>query len=479
MTAARHRTVCLVGGGFTGAAIAVHLFRRALAADVRLLIVEPRPMLGAGLAYGTDDPVHRINVPASRMSLYPDDKEHFLRWLIDNHAMDDDPEAGCPDGRFFPRRSDFGRYVGSAVAPLIADGRVVHYHDKAVSALKTGAGYRIGLESGETLSADLLVIATSHPPPLPPAGLATVLARHPRFIADPCASQALAPIRSTDRVLVVGTGLTMADVIASLDRAGHTGEIVAISRRGQRSRGHGASGVEAYGDFVTQPSTTALSLLRRVRAVVAEAARAGQTWHGVFDALRAQGPGIWAALPVAERQRLLRHLRPFWDTHRFRIAPQIEQVLDRRQAEGSLCIAAASLADVALSDCSGGIGDNSDCITVGLRHRRSGRTEHQVFDAVVVTTGPAREDSLRTEPYLRSLAEQGLVRIDAVGLGIEIDSHGRAIGVDGTPCDTLLVAGPLSRGQVGERMGLPEVCHHAIEIADEIALFVDAVVASA
>ena len=80
--------VAIIGGGFTGSAIAVHLARHAIA-PLAITIFEPRASLGGGVAYSSRDPAHRTNVAAARMSLYSDDESHFERWLMANDMLGD------------------------------------------------------------------------------------------------------------------------------------------------------------------------------------------------------------------------------------------------------------------------------------------------------------------------------------------------------------------------------------------------------
>ena len=123
-------TVAIVGGGFSGAAVAYHLARANVPAS--LIVFEPRARIGAGLAYGGDDPVYRVNVPATRMSLLPNDDTHFARWLASSGVLAQDPGALSGEDAF-PRRQDFGRYVDQALRPFLAEGRVRHERDAVVS----------------------------------------------------------------------------------------------------------------------------------------------------------------------------------------------------------------------------------------------------------------------------------------------------------------------------------------------------------
>ena len=461
MTRATRRTIAIIGGGFTGAAIAWHLERRSDLPPARIVVIEPRTAIGAGLAYSATDPAFRINVPAAKMSLDADNIGDFQAWLNATDAVADDPAATLADGRVFPRRAVFGAYIADRLAPALVSGRIEHVRAAATSVERgPRAGFRIALSEEGHLEADLLILAVTHPPPAPPAVLAKALDGHPRFVTNTTAPGALDGVRPRDRILVVGTGLTGADIIASLDARGHAGPILDVSRRGLRSRGHAPAAYPARGDFTSRPEPTARALLAAIRRELGDAREAGETWHPVFDALRSQGPAIWAALTVEERRRLVRHLRPFWDVHRFRIAPQVEAVLEKRLADGSLVIEAASLLAARIE---------GDDIVVSLRRRHGGGVSEQCFDAVLIATGPAHGRILASHPLLASLGALGLIRPDAVCLGIDTAPDGSAVAASGETVPDILVAGPLARGTFGELMGLPEVADYAEVIADRAA----------
>lgn len=451
--------VAIIGGGVSGAATAFHLAQANLGLAAQIIVFEPRDGLGRGLAYDTAEPAHRINVPAARMSLMLDEPDHFLRWIDDKAALLGDVDALRPDGNLFPRRSVFGDYINAMLQPLVNAGTVKHRRCAVAHLLRDEQTWCLVDDAGTETRADIVVIATSHPPPVAPGGLQTLLKDHPRFVPDPTRPGALDAIRPSDRVLVVGNGLTSADVIASLALKGHTGTITAISRRGLRSRGHAPVPQDPAGDFLTNPAFTARTLVRNIRRAIREATAAGLTWHGVIDQVRAQGQSIWQILPLAERQRIVRHLRPYWDVHRFRVAPQVETALDEAIGAGRLEVLAGSVAKTTVE---------GEAIHCTLRLRR-GPALARTYDAVVVTTGPGHGGILASQPFLTELSESGYLELDPTGLGLSCTRSSEAIGPGAGVTPSLLIAGPLARGTFGELMGLPQVTEHAAFIASIVA----------
>ncbi|MCV5003014.1 FAD-dependent oxidoreductase, partial [Escherichia coli] len=111
--------IVIIGGGFSGAAVAIELLRLA-PNGVRVTLLEPRQSPGAGVAYSTAEPTHRINVPAARMQLAGDEEGAFDHWYRHQPAFTVDVQALRPDGSVYPQRGQFGRYVAQRFADAAA-----------------------------------------------------------------------------------------------------------------------------------------------------------------------------------------------------------------------------------------------------------------------------------------------------------------------------------------------------------------------
>jgi len=448
--------IVIVGGGFCGAALALHLARIA-ERPVAIMVIEPAAELGRGVAYSGSDLVYRINIPAARMAVFQDAPEHFHRFAESEGALAGDPEGLQPNGDLYARRRLFGDYVGTLLAEAVAARphiRLTHVQGRAV-------GWRDGqvlLDDGRRIDADALAIATGNPRPALPAAI-EALAGDDRVVVDPWGENAIAGIAQDARVLVLGTGLTMADAVASLIARGHRGAITAISRHGLRQRRKRPGPYHPQADFAAMPGDTALALLCSARRAVREAEAAGGGWEDAIEALRLQGRAIWRRLDEAERRRVLRHLRPWWDVHRYQVAPPIDDLLVAAIDRGQLAIHAGHVKR---------IDGSPDGLAVAWRGR--GRTEvvTEAFDNVINATGPAVSRITATNPFLADLQRQGLIYPDPLGLGLATDPCGMAIGSSGPP-NPIVVLGSLARGAYGELAGIRELSAQAGDVALALA----------
>ncbi|WP_420067039.1 FAD/NAD(P)-binding protein [Serratia ureilytica] len=447
---AKRAHIIVIGGGFTGAALAIQLARGA----VDVTVIEPRAAPGYGVAYSTTEPTHRINVPADRMQLADEPAGDFDRWYRLGGGLVADPQALWRDGKAYPQRGAFGRYVEERFHQAAQSGRarLRHLRDRALHLQPQAQGATVITAGGERLWGDYVVLATSHPPPALPRQIAPELARDARLIANPWAAEALDEVEPGEALAIVGTGLTMADTVAALHRRGHRGPITAFSRHGLLPRPN------AEGEYPTwsfAPSAGLRDGVRQVRLEVARAARQRVPWQAVLDAVRAQGQRLWQALTPTEQQRFLRHLRAYWDVHRYRLAPQVSTLLAEQQAAGTLQVLAARLRW-------------AERTPQGVRLTilpRQGAERALQAQRLLITTGPAHAGLIAASPLLRSLAEQGALRADPLGLGLWVNADSQAIGGDGLANPRLLVAGPAARGRFGELMGLPQVAEHAESVA--------------
>jgi uncharacterized NAD(P)/FAD-binding protein YdhS len=195
--------------------------------------------------------------------------------------------------------------------------------------------------------------------------------------------------------------------------------------------------------------------------------RARRGWTGAPDSLRPNLIPLWRALPLVEQKRALRHLRPYWDTHRHRIAPEIDARLRKLEPERRLRFLAGSLVAARVT---------REALEIDFRRRAGAEIETLRADWLINCTGPTTAYERIDDPFVRALLDKGLARPDDVGLGIEVTRDCNVIGADGRPHDRLFATGPLTRGAFWEMLAVPELRRQAPEVARRILETVHAVI---
>ncbi|MCE0521453.1 MAG: FAD/NAD(P)-binding protein [Methylacidiphilales bacterium] len=455
------RVIVIVGGGFTGTMTLANLLRSGSQAELPLHIVmiDRQPAFGEGIAYRTNDPRHLLNVPAGRMSAWPDRPDDFLSF-----AQAKDPSVRSGD--FLPRRA-YGQYIRQTLRELAESSgdqlSAEVLHDEATCLTPTNAsGWSVQTSAGRIIQADLAVITIGHRPPDDPLAGRWIGPRH-RFIADPWAALVLSQIGPDEPVLLLGGGLTAVDAILTLNRSDRAAPLIVVSRRGLMPMSHSrepkpAADVSELVARWLDPATrlTIRQLLSTLRGQIASAEKAGIDWRQVIDGLRPTIPKIWERLSMSERKRFLCRVRSFWEVHRHRMSPDVADAIDCLRRKRTLESISGALVSAAA---------DADGVDVTLAFR-DGSTKRTVRVSWVINcTGPGVHNRHTTHPILRPLLEAGVLCEDELHLGLRTDSIGRAIDSSGQSFPTLLVAGTLRKSTLWESTAVPELRQQAQAIA--------------
>ncbi|WP_083274954.1 FAD/NAD(P)-binding protein [Novosphingobium resinovorum] len=440
------RRMIIVGGGFSAATLAVQVLRTT-DVPVAITVIEPREVIGAGLAYSTMDPDHRLNGPLEGHMIDPACPDELLQWCLAERILDRDPDCLGPAGHAFLRRGDLGSFFSYTVSKQAREAKcgstLRHVRDVAISVTCANEIYQVETKEHGVLTAELLVIATGNPEPSLRAPFPASAHLHPAIVANPLEPRRLLDVADNARALVVGSGLTALDVVSTLLRERPQCDITVISRRGLRPSAHAPDIVERPSEDAAAakpkvPNTDAPvptfladevpSIRRWCRALRTEISRvqeAGGSWHDPFDAVRDTVWKLWPQLPIDEQQRFLKKLRVYYDVHRFRAPVMNDKMVRKAEAKGRVRFLAATLLNVDAPAKSLNVTADMQVGADKTRLRRD-------YDLVINCTGLDARSALSDNPVLVSLVEQGMLSVHENGLGFDVTANCEGVGSDGT-----------------------------------------------
>jgi uncharacterized NAD(P)/FAD-binding protein YdhS len=417
--------VAIVGAGFCGTMLAVHLAEEP---GVRSVLFE-RDTFARGVAYSTESPRHLLNLPAGKMSAFPDKPQHFMDWL------------GSTDASAFVERRKYGTYLRAVFEAATAGCE--HLTRRAVSVVSIepqAEGYLLLDDSGVSTWARNVVLANGL---FPPSGdmFDEAVRESPRYIGDPWS---LSADRLFGDVFIVGAGLTAIDVLVELHHLRFAGKVVAVSRHGLLPQNH-----LSYGEPIDSApdGRDALATFRSVRKTIAQCQRSGADWRAVVDGMRPLSQAIWQGWSLREKQRFLRHVKPFWETSRRRNPPQPHRIISNMEASGTLRRQVGHIRSAQL------LKNRRFRITV----EHAGDMSYLEADWIVNCSGPCSDVTKIPDPLLTSLLRQGLILPHPTTLGIQATPQGKVIGRNGAPKPDLFATGLLMRGVLYESVSVAEL----------------------
>jgi uncharacterized NAD(P)/FAD-binding protein YdhS len=311
------------------------------------------------------------------------------------------------------------------------------------------------------LLADQVVLACGDPAAAVPRYAAEV-ATHAAYVRDAYREGAVA---STDRaVLLIGTGLTMADVAVAAAARNPGLRIIAVSRHGLLPAVQHVTGDPVLGAHVDLRNqlarSTARRLLAAVRALIHTVQQRGGDWREAITRVREIAPLLWQGLGEGKRRRFLRHARVYWDIHRHRMPPLTAEQLAVLRRSGQLQLRAGSVVQLCA--------DGKRLVALWRARRRFDLQESWV-DRVIECSGAHQRIAGTPDPLWRQLLDEGLASMDGTGLGICTAAYGALVDAAGHAATRLFYLGPMLRAQYWEATAVPELRMRLRELATVLA----------
>jgi uncharacterized NAD(P)/FAD-binding protein YdhS len=421
--------VVVVGGGAAAVVTAAHVVRSASPEHrVHVHVVGAEPDLGPGVAYRTPHPRHTLNNYAARLSAVDGDPDHLLRWCA---------RRGVPAvPTTFLQREVYGRYLREVFTEIDvpAGSALSRTQDTVRDIVRTGEGLDVHLAGGWRIAADKVVLALGVPPPASDPALDAL---GDRYHPDPWVPELAERVGDAAEVLVLGTGLTMVDVVTELHDALPMARFTAASRNGLLPAAHRRGNQRLHDTF--HPGVGTLEAVRRrVQERIAEISEVGGDWRDVVDSVRASANDLWRGLSPEEQEEFVGRLARRWETARHRMPP-----------------------------------DQADLVT---RLRRSGRlrvttvdeVDPHAYDVVVNATGPAPVPTRGWNRLVDTLLDRGTIRPHRLGLGLDLDVHGRVVDAQGRVDADIYAVGVARRGLEWEVSAVPDLRSQAARLADHV-----------
>jgi uncharacterized NAD(P)/FAD-binding protein YdhS len=438
----------IVGGGAAGTLTAARLVDEAgrLHRPIEVTLIDPRPSIGRGIAYSTDDDRHLLNVPVRKMSAYSEDGGHFARWLEATDGTPSDPCGYAPRGRY----GDYLHHVLDDAQRRTPWATVRHLRDRVIDLGHDRGRCQLTMAAGDSVEVDAVVLAVGHLG----AELSWVpdsLRSSSRFVADPWTAGTLDGLEGD--VLLVGTGLTMVDAVRVLDRPGRV--IHATSRHGVLPQPHITGQLPVMeAPELPSPTPTLAELHAVMESHLAKATARYGDWRPAVDSVRAMTQRLWAGLCEADRAEFLALDARWWDSVRHRIPPASAAALDAARAADRLAVHTARVIEAA---------ESADGVDVTLSDGAVLRVA-----AVINCAGPCNDPQVSDDPLIRSLVDRGLARGGPLGIGLDTDADGALLDGDGTAALPVWTLGSLRRGTLWESTAIPEIRDQAAALARQL-----------
>jgi uncharacterized NAD(P)/FAD-binding protein YdhS len=182
-------------------------------------------------------------------------------------------------------------------------------------------------------------------------------------------------------------------------------------------------------------------------------------WRDIIAAIRPLTAKLWQSLDNVERRRFLRHVQPYWDIHRHRVAPASFELFEQICESGQIKIIAGRLKGISLF---------KNKLITAINLRSTQETLSISIDRIINCTGPNTNIKHLDEHLITQLIESNIVKPDDHNLGILVNNDLTVVNDLKTGAATLSYIGPMLKATYWEATAVPELRMYAEQLATQL-----------
>jgi uncharacterized NAD(P)/FAD-binding protein YdhS len=457
------KKIGIIGGGFCGIMSAIHLIQNSTS-TFALFLINNNTEFGKGIAYNAYSNKLLLNVITSKMSAFPDEPDHFLKWVLEQGEYSN-LERELLANSFLPR-SMYGEYLTSIweKAKLLAKTKGIEIHtivDTVNNFNTIQEKCVIYLENEKAIEVDECILATGNLIPRNPEIENPTFFESKNYFQNPWDKNSVINTTNFLPILLIGNGLTMVDTVIGLLENGFKGTIYTISPNGFHILPHRHGNLK-YQQLVEELEE-GFSLRQIVKMVIKHTKRVrkfGISAEPIIDSLRGKSQKIWMQLSRDEKKQFLSKYRHFWGVARHRIPLQIHDKINQLKIDDRLKIKAGKIINLE---------EKEDIIKVTYFDKLKNETKKMLVSRVINCTGPESDIEKSNSTFLKNCLEKGIICQDEFKLGIEANPTSyQIINNDGKQAQNIYTIGSSLRGKLWESTAVNELRVQAFNLANQI-----------
>jgi len=456
--------IAIIGGGLAASLLLINLVRKNTKQNLRIFWVAPEENFPVGTAYKPYTKQLLLNVPASKMSIFPEKNDHFLDWIIENELYKNTFRPFVKDA-YMPRYL-FGNYVEEQVVDHISMAQkkeieVQIIHKKLEKIIKIYDNKCVlQLSDAMLLEADFCVFATGNELLINHEFVGNELINSGLYFQNPWNAQVVQGLDPNLPVCILGNGLTMVDTVLAILEKQPTCPIISLSPHGFNILPHRHNHLQYpfLQEDLKQLQTWDLpSVLSIVKKHIKFVRKLGLSAEPVIDSLRNISHIIWRNFSLEEKRIFLNKLRHLWGVARHRIPMHIYDKILEIRLKGQLNVYAGKVDKIEFL--------NGKMFVV-FRHKKNGIVQKVQAQRIINCTGPM---TAKQSLYQQAFADHWLAA-DQLNIGLKADpDHFRLFSPQTNDFYPHLFAiGSLLKGELWESTALKEIREQANHITDII-----------